>query len=412
MIRAADRVAGSAADGAAAPGAGGGPVCLRYQGGAKLALLPFGWPMHPFSRLSLAPIRSAQAMLRLAVAGLSVVFVAVSGTPPAMAQEPAADLTVALHQGLSPATINDVLVAPFARASGLVVDATLFPGGAEALPTLDWDVIAVDGQELAAGCKAGLFAPVDPLFDKAQGDVLGDRGRFVVPPSGCGIPAFTRGTVLAWDADKVQRPPDHPLTWADFWDVAKVPGKRGLRWGPRGTLELALLADGVAPAEIYKTLSTSAGVDRAFRRLDQLRPYLVWWHDDAEAASILGSGEVLMTSAPDDTIGGAEIGGRRFGVQWQGGLVAVVSWAVQRGTPARDAAWKFLAYATDAANQAALAQRVAYGPVVAGADKSMPQPAWGATPTAHLPDLLPIDEAFWQTHLDALTQRFADWVKG
>ena len=344
------------------------------------------------------------------LAGLAVVGFTLFGPAArqAAAQELPPDLTVALHAGLAPAAVNDVLVAPFARANGLSLDATLFPGGADALPTLNWDVIAVKGGELMAGCEQGLLARVAPLFDKARGDVLGDRGRFLLPPGHCGIPAFTRATVLAWDSAKV----NHTLTWADFWDVAKVPGKRGLRWGPRGTLELALLADGVAPADIYKTLATPAGVDRAFRKLDQLRPYLVWWHTDAQAARILGSGEVLMTSAPEDMIARADSHGRSFGVQWQGGLLSLVSWAVQRGTPARDVAWKFLAYATTPANQAALARRIPYGPVVAGAQKAMPKAAWEATPTAHLSQLLPIDETFWQSHLKALTARFVAWAKG
>ena len=100
--------------------------------------------------------------------------------------------------------------------------------------------------------------------------------------------------MLAWDRDKFLRTP----TWADFWDVAKYPGKRGLRNGVRGNLEIALMADGVAPGDVYKVLATSDGVDRAFRKLDQLKPYIVWWQTDAEAARILGSGDVLMTSAP------------------------------------------------------------------------------------------------------------------
>ena len=41
----------------------------------------------------------------------------------------------------------------------------------------------------------------------------------------------------------------HPKSWADFWDVKKFPGTRGLRRSAKYTLEIALLADGVAPGE-------------------------------------------------------------------------------------------------------------------------------------------------------------------
>ena len=94
--------------------------------------------------------------------------------------------------------------------------------------------------------------------------------------------------------------------WADFWDVAKYPGKRGLHRGVRGNLEFALIADGVSPGDVYKVLATSEGVDRAFRKLDQLKPYIVWWQDDAEAARILASGDVLMTSASAPAIAAVE----------------------------------------------------------------------------------------------------------
>ena len=78
--------------------------------------------------------------------------------------------------------------------------------------------------------------------------------------------------------------PGHP-GWADFWDVAKYPGKRGLRRSAETNLEFALLADGVAPGDVYKTLRTSEGVDRAFRKLDQLKPYIVWWQIERRGAA-------------------------------------------------------------------------------------------------------------------------------
>ena len=78
-----------------------------------------------------------------------------------------------------------------------------------------------------------------------------------------------------------------------------------------------MIADGVAPGDVYKMLVRHDGVDRAFRKLDQLRPYIVWWQTGAEAAHMLVSGDALMTSAPSDRIAvAARTGPRNFGMQW------------------------------------------------------------------------------------------------
>src|SRR6185312_8736139 len=117
----------------------------------------------------------------------------------------------------------------------------------------------------------------------------------------------------------------------DFWDVAKYPGKRGLRKGVRANLEIALLADGVAQADVYKTLATNDGVDRAFRKLDQLKPYIEWWQSEADPSRILASGDVLMTSAPSgEIVTAAEKGHRAFGVQFANSLYEVDSWGIMK----------------------------------------------------------------------------------
>lgn len=81
---------------------------------------------------------------------------------------------------------------------------------------------------------------------------------------------------LTYDGNKLTGD-NVPKSWADFWDVEKFPGKRGLRKGAKYALEVALLADGVAPDELYDVLGTPEGVDRAFAKLDELRPNLIWW---------------------------------------------------------------------------------------------------------------------------------------
>ena len=49
-----------------------------------------------------------------------------------------------------------------------------------------------------------------------------------------------------------------------------VGSKRGMRRGARMTLEIALMGDGVAPADVYKVLATPQGQQRAFAALDRL----------------------------------------------------------------------------------------------------------------------------------------------
>jgi putative spermidine/putrescine transport system substrate-binding protein len=264
------------------------------------------------------------------------------------------------------------------------------------------DLAELPAEPLLAGCRAGLFEPPDWT-------AIGGRDHYLPQAaSDCGVGAALTAIVLAWDRDKQQVTP----VWADFWDVARTPGRRGLRRGPEGNLELALLADGVAPGDIYRTLATADGVDRAFRKLDQLRPYIAWWDTPAQALQLLGSGGVLLTTAEAPPVFATNAARHRhFGVQWDGALTSMDSWAVLKGSPHREAALRFLAFAGDPARQAAFTRATFLGGLAR-------QPADTATALrdispatpAHLAASLPIDAAFWAAHRAALTRRFDAWL--
>lgn len=66
-----------------------------------------------------------------------------------------------------------------------------------------------------------------------------------------------------------------PQTWADMWDVEKFPGGRSFPNfdDPWRVLAAALLADGVKKDELFPL-----DVDRAFRKLDEIRSDVtLWW---------------------------------------------------------------------------------------------------------------------------------------
>jgi len=130
-----------------------------------------------------------------------------------------------------------------------------------------YDVIMVEAPELVRGCEDGIFEKMDWAVVK--------KDKFI--PGGtttCGAGAVLWGVTLFYDPAKVQNGPD---TYAKLWDVKTYPGKRLLRSSPKTTLEIALLADGVPAADVYKVLATPAGQKRAFDKLDQIKPQLMWW---------------------------------------------------------------------------------------------------------------------------------------
>ena len=322
-------------------------------------------------------------------------------------QAAARDLSVVLRPGQE--AIDKVYIQPFAAATGIAVQSGIWEGGLDTLraqvkaPDNTWDLVLVDADELATGCT-------ETLFEKLDWSAIGGKDHYLpLAVSDCGVGAGVASTVLAWDRDKFPAAP----AWSDFWDVAKYPGKRGLRRGVRGNLEFALMADGVAPGDVYKVLGTSDGVDRAFRKLDQLKPYIVWWQDEPEAAHILATGDVLMTSAsaPDiTTVNRNEH--RNFGIQWTASLYEVQSWVVLKGSPNVRTALQLLYFMGTPAIEGRLVLASGDGGLAKGAnDWPNPEVAQlSPTAPANLSAGVRIDAGFWRDNLPKLRQRFESWL--
>ncbi len=320
----------------------------------------------------------------------------------------ARDLTLVVRSPMQDTT-TEVFVHPFVAATTIAARTESWQGGIEALrsqtktPDNPWDLVMVDSDELATGCSEG-------LFEKLDWSAIGGKDHYLPQAvSDCGVGAGVASLVLAWDRDKFPATPG----WADFWDVAKYPGKRGLHNGVRGNLEFALIADGVSPGDVYKVLATSEGVDRAFRRLDQLKPYIVWWHDDKEAARILTSGDVLMTSASAPTIAMVNHSDHRnFGVQWNASLYEVRSWAILKGSPNLRAATQFLYFVGTPAIEAQLVGLFGEGGLAKGANDGLPAELAQVSPTAatNLNAAVRVDAGFWHDNEAKLRQRFENWL--
>jgi putative spermidine/putrescine transport system substrate-binding protein len=323
----------------------------------------------------------------------------------------ARDLTITSWGGSYQDAQRKVFFEPFQQETGTKLIEDSWDGGigalrakAEGAPT--WDVVQVEADELVLGCDEGIIEPLD--WDK-----LGGKDAFLpTAVHECGVGAIVWGTVLAYDGDKFKDNP--PKSWADFFDTKKFPGKRALRKGPRQALEFALMADGVPLDQIYATLGTPEGVERAFKKLDSIKNDLVFWEAGAQPPQLLGSGEVVMTSAYNGRITAAnKTDKRNFKIAWDAGFVYQIdSWVILKNSDKQEEAMQLVTWLTQPEHQKKLPPFIPYGPTNKVAAAQVDPAVMPDVPTApeNLPHGLFYGRDFWTDNVEELNNRFNNWA--
>jgi putative spermidine/putrescine transport system substrate-binding protein len=212
-----------------------------------------------------------------------------------------------------------------------------------------WDIVDV-GNDFGLDANAALLEPLD--YTKIHKDEIldGFAGTYRVAD-------ITYGVVLAYNTEKTAG--QVPGGWADFFDTTKIPGKRGMwDYSAGGIFEFALLADGVAPADLYPL-----DLERAAAKLDTIKDDIVFWGSGAESQDLVGKGEVAMSMIWNGRGYSAKhIDNNPVEIQWNQQIVTADYFVVPKGTPNKDAAMDFIAWATCAENNAAPSKYIPYGP--------------------------------------------------
>jgi putative spermidine/putrescine transport system substrate-binding protein len=214
-----------------------------------------------------------------------------------------------------------------------------------------WDVVDV-GNDFGLDANKDLLEPLDYSLIPRDEVLTGFAGDYRVAD-------ITYGVVLGYNTDKTAG--KVPAGWADFFDLQKFPGKRGLwDYSEGGLLEFALMADGVKPADLYKP---SLDVARATKKLDTIKDNIVFWSSGAQSQELIGSGEVAMTMIWNGRAWSAKNTDKKpVEIQWNQQIVTADYLVVPKGSPNKDAAMKFIAYTICAANNAKPSQYIPYGP--------------------------------------------------
>jgi putative spermidine/putrescine transport system substrate-binding protein len=213
-----------------------------------------------------------------------------------------------------------------------------------------WDVVDV-GNDFGLDAHKDLLEPLDYTLIPRDEVIDGFAGDYRVAD-------MTYGVALAYNTEKTAG--QVPAGWADFFDTTKFPGKRGMwDYSEGGIFEVALMADGVKPADLYPL-----DLARATKKLDTIKNDLVFWASGAESQELIGSGEVAMTLIWNGRGWSAKHTDKKpVEIQWNQQIVTADYLVVPKGTPNKDAAMKFIAYAICAANNAKPSEFIPYGPI-------------------------------------------------
>lgn len=306
-------------------------------------------------------VLSRRTLLRGAAALMAVP--GIMRTITAFAQEKLAasgQVVVYSYGGSFTEGVRRYVYEPFTKATGIkVVDvvADLSEPQVKAMHQagrIDWDVAYVQPQNYPPMQAAGMFEAID--YSLWDGDSLaGTPPRSRLKDA---VAIFSVGMVLAYDQRSFSQA--GPQNWADFWNVKKFAGPRGL-YGSEATRNMvsALLADGATSKDIWPL--TDDKIDRALKKLTEIKPHITkWWTAGGEPIQLLKNREYAMTNAYDGRVLAAIRQGVPIKTVWDGVYIRPNYATILKGGPNTENAQRLIAFLNRAQIAAGWTQATGY----------------------------------------------------
>ena len=353
-----------------------------------------------------------------------VALLAIVVLVPGMAAFAAESITVTSFGGAFSQSQIEAYQKPFSAKTGVTVNAEVYNGGLAEIRAqvqagnVTWDVVDLEKQDVTAACDEGLLEPIDwSVLPPAPDGTPADKDFISGALHECGVATIVWTTIVAYDDTKF--PGEKPTKLADFFDIKKFPGMRGISKRPVVALEFALMADGVAPQDVYKTLSTPEGLDRAFQKLDSIKDNLIFWEAGAQPPQMLADGEVVMTTAYNGRIFNAVMKEKKpFVIIWDHHVYNWDFYTIPKGTKHKETALEFIKFATSTKPLADQASWISYGPVrkssvplistYQGTDVQM-APHMPTAPE-NFKNALETDNEWWADNQDEVNKRYNAWM--
>ena len=262
--------------------------------------------------------------------------------------------------------MSKVFGEPYTKETGVVVkydgsgptEGAITAQAQSGQPT--WDLVDCDPFSGQALGKKGFMEEIDYAIVDPSKNRPGFQWKYAAS-------SYFYSYVIAYSKAAFPTP---PTSIKDFFDTDKFPGKRSLyKWGT-GMWEAALLADGVAPADLYPL-----DLDRAHKKIAGFKQHVVaYWGGGAESQSLLMDGEVTMAliwSTRAKVIHEDTDGEMTF--IWNEAVVAPGSTGVLKNNPGgKELAMQFIAASQAPDRQAGLFELLGNGPANPEADALIP----------------------------------------
>jgi putative spermidine/putrescine transport system substrate-binding protein len=259
-----------------------------------------------------------------------------------------------------------------------------------------WDLVLV-ANDFGTDSDADYLEPID--YSVVDKDILipnaADKYR---------VAADIEATVVAYRTDAFE---GTPKTWADLFDTKNFPGKRMFnKLVSGGVLEAALLADGVAPDDLFPL-----DVERALAKLDTIKDDIIWWETSAQSQQLLASGEAVIGLA---WVGRAVDAAKEapVAINWDSWLQVDAYWVIPKGAPGAAQAQKLIAFLQHDEPQLRFTELSDYGPVnsAIAADPAVQENQ--NRPTNYLDAQIKVDDMWWGENSKDTDKKFQEWMLG
>lgn len=293
---------------------------------------------------------------------------------------------------------------PFTEETGIKVNVVPAPDLAKVKAQIltgnvQWDVFDTESGAAALGSKNGFWEPLDlSKLDIADLSLAPSKDA-----TAWGV--YTIG--MAWDPKRFG-PGKHPGTFAELFDAKNFPGRRAFRKGAAANLEMALLADGVAPKDIYPL-----DLDRAFKALDRIKPHIATWAvTNTQAIALAQRGEVDFTMTTQNRVKATNDpgGGVPLAFSFEQNLLDHEDLVILKGAPNKENAMRLVAYLLRPEVQARMAIAIGGVPISKKAAAMLPDNLRKWQPNLQSPKNLFLSNDYWAANTEKVAARWEEWL--